>query len=257
MNNKKWGVVAVVVLAAACLGAGVHLVRTNDAPAAESQTPDDHPQFKTLEDRFSYAYGVDLAKKFKAESIEINVDLIAEGMHSVLTHDNPKMSADEIAATMQVFQEVFLRQKEERRAIASEKNKKEGAEFLAANAKKPGVIVTKSGLQYKVIKAGTGTYSPTLEDDVIVHYRGSFVDGTEFDSTHSRDMPYTAMPKQLIEGWAEALQLMTEGAKWELYVPAELAYGENGQDPYIGPNAVLIFEVELLGIQKNESTAEG
>jgi FKBP-type peptidyl-prolyl cis-trans isomerase len=152
---------------------------------------------------------------------------------------------------MQVFEEVHLKKKEAERAAAAEKNKKEGESFLAANAKKEGVAVTKSGLQYKVITQGSGGYKPTVDDEVTVHYRGTFIDGTEFDSTYKRNKAYSANPKQLIQGWTEAILLMSKGSKWELYVPADLAYGENGSDPYIGPNAVLIFEVELLEIEKS------
>jgi FKBP-type peptidyl-prolyl cis-trans isomerase len=219
---------------------------------AETQTTSEQNQeeFKTLEDRFSYAYGADLAEKFKAEGIELNVDLLVDGMRAVFNDGEKKMSTDEVAATMQVFEEVHLKKKEAERAAAAEKNKKEGEAFLAANAKKEGVVVTKSGLQYKVINKGKGGYKPTVEDEVTVHYRGTTIDGTEFDSTHKRNKPYSATPKQLIQGWTEAIQMMSEGAKWELFVPADLAYGENGSDPYIGPNEVLLFEVELLGIQK-------
>jgi FKBP-type peptidyl-prolyl cis-trans isomerase len=131
-----------------------------------------------------------------------------------------------------------------------EKQQREGEIFLKANASREGVVVTKSGLQYRVISEGNGGYKPSLEDDVKVHYRGRLIDGTEFDSTYSRGEPYSTNAKALIEGWAEALQLMSAGAKWELYVPANLAYGEAGSPPYVGPNAVLIFEVELLDIEK-------
>ncbi len=207
-------------------------------------------EFKTLEDRFSYAYGADLAEKFKQEGIELNLDLLIDAMRAVLEGGETKMSSDEVAATLQVYQEVFLQKKEEERALAAAKNQKEGEAFLAANAKKDGVVVTPSGLQYKVITPGDGGYKPTEEDEVTVHYRGTFIDGTQFDSTHERDQAYSAKPKQLIQGWTEAMQLMSKGAKWELYVPADLAYGEQGSDPYIGPNAVLIFEIEMLDIEK-------
>lgn len=222
----------------------------NNAPDNKIVSEQDHEQFKTLEDRFSYAYGADLADKFKAEGIELNVALMAEAMQAVFAGDERKMTAEEIVATMKIYEEVHLKKKEAERAVAAEKNKKEGAAFLSENAKKPGVVVTKSGLQYRVISEGKGRYKPTVEDEVKVHYRARFIDGTEFDSTYKRNEPYSVNAKMLIEGWAEALQLMSEGAKWELYIPADLAYGEKGSDPYIGPNAVLIFEVELLEIEK-------
>jgi FKBP-type peptidyl-prolyl cis-trans isomerase len=221
--------------------------QTDDKQATSEE---EQQEFKTLEDRFSYAYGADLAKKFKAEGIELNVDLMAEAMQAVFAGGEGKMSPGEITATMEVYREVYMKKKEADREVAAEKNKKEGAAFLAENVKKPGVVVTKSGLQYKVIKEGKGGYKPTEEDEVKVHYRARFVDGKEFDSTYQRNEPYSVNAKMLIDGWAEAIQMMTEGAKWELYIPAELAYGEKGSDPYVGPNAVLIFEVDLLEIEK-------
>lgn len=114
------------------------------------------------------------------------------------------------------------------------------------------MTVTKSGLQYKVITKGSGGYKPTADDEVKVHYRARLLDGTEFDSTYSRNEPYNTVPQALIEGCTQALQLMSEGSKWELYIPANLAYGEEGSPPYVGPNATLIFEIELLEIKKSK-----
>jgi len=250
--NRYAGAVATLVLTAACVSACNQQPRSEDAVEAGLVPDEVQHGFKTLEDRFSYAYGADLAEKFKAERIALNVALMADGMRDVFEDGNKKMSAGEIAATMQVFQEVHLKKKEEERAVAAVKNKKEGEAFLIENAKKPGVVVTKSGLQYRVIREGTGSYKPTVEDEVKVHYRARFIDGTEFDSTYKRNEPYSVNAKMLIAGWAEALQLMTEGSQWELYVPADLAYGERGSDPYVGPNAVLIFQVELLEVQKRK-----
>jgi FKBP-type peptidyl-prolyl cis-trans isomerase len=160
------------------------------------------------------------------------------------------MSAEEIALTLKIYQEVHQKEKDAQWAVAKEKNRKEGEVFLTENAKKKDVVVTKSGLQYKVITQGNGGYRPTREDEVTVQYRGRLIDGTEFDSTYSRNEPYTTVPQALLEGWTEALLLMSKGAKWELYIPAKLAYGEAGSPPIIGPNAVLIFEVELLEIKR-------
>jgi FKBP-type peptidyl-prolyl cis-trans isomerase len=247
--KKNTRAVAMLVLAATCMSACDRQPPSKDL-AKQEVAGEEQQDFKTLEDRFSYAYGADLAEKFKAEGLELNVDLLVDGMRAVFDDGKRKMSADEVAATIQLFGEVHLKEKEAAKAVAAEKNKKEGEAFLAANAKQEGVVVTTSGLQYKVISQGNGGYKPTLEDEVTVHYRGTTIDGTEFDSTYKRNKPYSASPKQLIQGWTEAIQMMSEGSKWQLYVPADLAYGENGSDPYIGPNAVLIFEVELLDIQK-------
>jgi FKBP-type peptidyl-prolyl cis-trans isomerase FkpA len=134
---------------------------------------------------------------------------------------------------------------EKERAAQSEKNRQEGAEFLAANMAKEGVMTTDSGLQYKVLVEGSGE-SPTAEDTVQVHYRGTLIDGTEFDSSYSRGEPTEFKVGAVIAGWTEALQMMKEGDKWELYIPSDLAYGERGAGADIGPDSVLIFEVELL-----------
>jgi FKBP-type peptidyl-prolyl cis-trans isomerase len=240
--NKNTSIVVMVVIAA-CVGA------CHRQPASEAAAQED---FQTLEDRYSYAYGAHLAEQLKAEGMQMNVALMASAMQAVFDGSEKKMSVGEIAATIQLYQQAHAKQKESEWAAAIETNKAEGEAFLKENATKEGVVVTKSGLQYKVIAKGSGGYKPTLEDDVKVHYRGRLVDGTEFDSTYSRGEPYTTNPKALIEGWAEALTLMSEGSKWELYVPANLAYGEAGSPPYVGPNAVLIFEVALLEIHKRQ-----
>lgn len=249
--KKTTSALAIAVLTAACMGS-VHSQQANGAAPSEDAVDESQQEFKTLEDRFSYAYGLDLAEKFKAEGIKLNVALMAAAMQAVLEGGEKKMSAGEASATMEIYRGVYLKEKEEKRAIAAEKNKKEGEAFLKANAKKEGVVITKSGLQYKVITPGKGKYKPTIDDEVKVHYRARFVDGTEFDSTYKRDKPYSVNAKMLIDGWAEALQLMTQGAKWELYIPSNLAYGENGSDPHVGPNAVLIFEVELLEVERQK-----
>lgn len=248
--NRYAGAVASLVLAAAFVAACNQQPRSEAVTAAKAAADEKQHDFKTLEDRFSYAYGLDLAEKFKAEGIELNVDLLMAAMQAVFEGGERKMSAEEVAATMEVFQEVHLKEKEAARAAAAEKNKREGEAFLAENAKKEGVVVTKSGLQYRIISRGNGGYTPTADDEVTVHYRGTFIDGTEFDSTYQRNKPHSAKARQLIQGWTEALQLMSEGSKWALYVPAHLAYGEKGSDPWVGPNAVLIFEVELLDVEK-------
>ncbi|HEY6641849.1 FKBP-type peptidyl-prolyl cis-trans isomerase [Povalibacter sp.] len=248
--KRNMSVVAVLGLTAACMGGCSRQPQAKDVAEMEAVAEERQQDFRTLEDRFSYAYGAELAEKFRAEGIELNVALMAAAMQAVFDGGEKKMSAGEVAATMEVYREVHLKKKETERVVAAEKNTKEGEVFLRENARKEGVVVTRSGLQYKVITRGSGGRKPTLEDDVKVHYRGRLIDGSEFDSTYSRSEPYSTNPKMLIEGWAEALQLMTEGSKWELYVPADLAYGDEGSPPHVGPNAVLIFEVELLEIEK-------
>jgi FKBP-type peptidyl-prolyl cis-trans isomerase len=248
--KKATSAVVILVLTAVCMGGCSQQPQSKDTAEVQTAAEENQKDFKTLEDRFSYAYGADLGEKFKAEGIELNVALVAAGMQAALAGGEKKMDAGEIAATLATYREVYLKEKEEKRAAAAEKNTKEGEVFLRENAKREGVVVTKSGLQYKVITKGEDGYKPTEDDEVKVHYRATFIDGSEFDSTYKRNQPYSVPPRQLIKGFTEALQLMSAGSKWELYIPADLAYGEQGSDPYVGPNAVLIFEVELLEIKK-------
>lgn len=252
--KKYISAVTLVVMGAIFMGTYSDPSQAKGSAEKESVADENQPDFKTLEDRFSYAYGADLAEKFKEEGIELNVALLAAAMQDVFGDGDMKMSDGEIVATLEVYQEIHTKKKEAERAVIGEKNQQEGERFLAENARKDGVVVTDSGLQYRVLIDGNGGYKPTEDDEVTVHYRGTFIDGTEFDSTHARNEAYRARVKQLLEGWSEALQLMSEGAKWELYIPADLAYGERGSDPYVGPNAVLIFEVELLEIEKQNGS---
>ena len=251
-NRMKTNTIAVVALAltAACMGACNWQPPSGEVAETGTVAQESQQDFKTLEDRYSYAYGAHLAEQFRAEGIEVNAALMADAMQAVFDGGEKKMSAGEIAATIRLYQEAHAKKKEAEWAVATEENKRAGEAFLRENAGKEGVVVTKSGLQYKVLAKGNGGYKPTVEDDVKVHYRGRLIDGTEFDSTYSRGEPYSTTAKALIVGWAEALQLMSKGARWELYVPANLAYGEAGSPPYVGPNAVLIFEVELLEVDK-------
>ncbi|BFM05806.1 FKBP-type peptidyl-prolyl cis-trans isomerase [Halioxenophilus aromaticivorans] len=205
-------------------------------------------QFKSLEERFSYAYGVDLANKFKAEGITLDVVLLASAMQAVFDDAQPALKTGEVQATLQAYQQVYTHKKEADWAAAGVKNSEQGETFLRNNAQQPGIKVTDTGLQYKIIETGTGQQHPAPTDEVLVHYTARFVNNTEFESTHSRNTPYQVKVKQLIPGWSEALQLMTKGARWELYIPPSIAYGERGSGDFVGPNAVLIFDVELLDI---------
>ena len=242
---------AVAIWAMSTILLGVYSEPSQSQNAAEKESAADAipHEFKSLDERFSYAYGADLAKKFKAEGVELNPAIVATAMQDVYGDGDTRMSAEEIVATIDLYLEIHRKKQEAERAVLAEKNKREGEAFLAANAKQAGVVVTESGLQYKIITAGHGGYQPTADDEVTVHYRGTFIDGTEFDSTYQRNEAYSARVKQLVEGWAEALQLMSKGAKWQLAIPPDIAYGERGSQ-YVGPNAVLIFEVELLDIEK-------
>lgn len=219
-------------------------------PSDNTSRESEQDDFENLEDRFSYAYGIDLAEQFKREGIELNIDLLTSAMREVFDESERRMSEGEVAATIEVYQEIHRNRKEAERAVIAEKNREAGEAFLAENASEQGIVVTESGLQYRVIREGNGGSTPMEDDQVTVHYRAMVIDGTEFDSTHSRNEPFTVRVNRLIDGWAEALQLMTEGAKWELYIPADLAYGDQGSDGYVEPGAALVFEVELLEINQ-------
>src|SRR5665213_3963718 len=159
------------------------------------------------------------------------------------------LTADEEHATLMALQNGLRKTMMDKMAKVAEKNKTEGVSFLAANKAKPGVVTLPSGLQYKILQAGTGP-KPTASDSVSCNYKGTLIDGTEFDSSYKRGEPTTFPVSGVIKGWTEALQLMPVGSKWQLFVPASLAYGEKAASPILGPNATLIFDVELISIKE-------
>jgi FKBP-type peptidyl-prolyl cis-trans isomerase FklB len=195
--------------------------------------------------RFSYIIGMQIGQQLRNDNIELDEAAFMAAIRDVAAGNKPQLSQQELQATMQRIQQ--QRQAESQKI--AEKNTLEGQKFLEENKKKAGVKVLPSGLQYKVIKSGSGT-SPKATDTVEVNYRGTLIDGTEFDSSYSRGQPATFPVNGVIKGWQEALQAMKEGGKWQIYVPAELAYGSRGAGAKIGPNATLIFDVELLKIKK-------
>jgi len=202
-------------------------------------------------DQLSYSFGYSIGNNLKKQDIEINPENLIKGLQDAFSATTkPLLSQQQMDEVMKAFQkERFRQQIEERKASASQ-NLKEGEAFLAENAKKPGVTVLASGLQYKVITPGTGKM-PKADDKVTTNYQGRLINGTEFDSSYKRGKPATFPVNGVIAGWREALQLMKEGAKWQLFIPAKLAYGERGTPGgNIGPNATLIFEIELLSIVK-------
>lgn len=202
-------------------------------------------------DRIGYSIGIKIGADFAKNEIEVNLDAFVQGLKDGLAGTEPKMSEDERQQAMMELGQAMKAKQEAKRKVALEKNRKEGQEFLAANAKKEGVKVLESGLQYKVVQEGQGE-NPGPEDSVTVNYKGTIIDGTVFDSTESRGKPATFGLGQVIKGWSEALQLMKPGAKYIIYLPAELAYGDQGAGPVIGPGQTLIFEVELISITKKE-----
>ena len=223
---------------------------------------------KTEKEKLSYIIGTQIARQFKAEEIEVDLDSLMMGLKDALEGNKLVMSRSEMEKVYEPFQKRMLaklqakkakeaaKRAEEaaKRAEEAKKNLAAGTAFLDANKAKEGVKVLPSGLQYKVITEGTGN-TPTATDKVKTHYRGTLIDGTEFDSSYKRNRPAEFGVTGVIKGWTEALQLMKEGAKWELYIPANLAYGERGR-PGIPPNSTLIFEIELLEIVKPADEAK-
>ncbi len=209
-------------------------------------------ELKTQKDKLSYAIGMDMGGSLKRNAIDVDIDALVKGLKDALAGGKMMMTEQEQRETLMAFQKEFQAKQQEKMKTLAEKNKKEGEAFLAENKKKPGVKTLPSGLQYKVITEGKGA-SPKETDTVTVNYRGTLIDGTEFDSSYKRNEPATFPVKGVIKGWTEALQLMKVGAKWQLFVPSSLAYGERGAGGVIGPNATLIFEVELLKIGPKEN----
>jgi len=195
---------------------------------------------KNQKEKVSYIIGMDIGSNLKKQSIDVDPNILAKGVQQSLAGSKPLLTEQEIQETMMAFQKEMMAKQKER-----------GDAFLAENKKKEGVKTLPSGLQYKVIKAGTGK-KPKLNDTVMTHYRGTLIDGTEFDSSYKRGQPVSFLVSGVLPGWTEALQLMEEGAKWQLFIPSNLAYGERGAGGIIGPNATLIFEIELISIQEKK-----
>lgn len=210
---------------------------------------------QTEEQKVAYGMGLNLGKRIKQEFV-IDVDAFALGMrHAMNDQAKPLLTDEEIQKVMQDFQQKQIAKQEADFKAKAEKNKTDSEKFLAENAKAEGVKTTASGLQYKVITEGKGA-KPKPEDTVEVNYRGTLVDGTEFDSSYKRGQSVTFPVSGVIPGWTEALQLMPEGSKFELAIPSDLAYGPGGAGGVIGPNSALKFEVELIAIKKPEAAAE-
>ncbi|MFQ6605452.1 MAG: FKBP-type peptidyl-prolyl cis-trans isomerase [Fidelibacterota bacterium] len=200
------------------------------------------------QDSISYSIGMDIASSFSAQSVDVNPDAFVQGFMTKYSGNDTKLSEEDMRNVLMAFRQELRQKQQEEAKLKAEANLKAGEEFLAENRTKEGVVETESGLQYKVLKSVDGP-SPTATDRVKVHYTGRLLDGTVFDSSVERGQPATFRVNGVIKGWTEALQLMRVGEKWELYIPGNLAYGERGSGGKIEPNALLIFEVELLGIE--------
>lgn len=199
----------------------------------------------TDEQKVSYIMGMNIGSQISSDDFELDMDTFTLGISDAFSGAEPRLSEEEVRTTIESFQADMAAKQEAEIKKLAEANQKEGEAFLAEKAAAEGVVVLESGLQYKVLEAGTGP-KPSPENTVEVHYRGTLIDGTEFDSSYKRGVPAQFGVTQVIPGWTEALQLMPEGSRWELYIPSDLAYGPGGTGGAIGPNQTLVFEVELL-----------
>ena len=202
---------------------------------------------KDSKDKVSYSIGLNIGLNLKKQNVSINPDTLALGLKDALA-GKPQMTDEQVKETMTAFEKEMI----DKQKAVGVKNQADGEKFLAENKKKEGVKTTASGLQYKVIKEGSGA-QPKETDTVMANYRGTLINGTEFDSSYKRGQPTTFPVSGVIKGWTEALQMMKVGSKYQLFIPANLAYGERAMGPDIGPNSTLIFEVELVGIQGGQT----
>jgi FKBP-type peptidyl-prolyl cis-trans isomerase len=258
---RKFSTATVTLLATGTMLLGSALAQQNpatspqSAPAAKAQTPQTPASgspsssgLSTQKEKLSYAIGMNIGKNLHRDGVDIDMNLLSQGLKDGLSGGQTQMTDQEAQAAVVELQNGLRKKQEEKMQQSGEANKKEGDAFLAANKTKPGVVTLPSGLQYKILTTGTGP-KPTATDSVVCNYRGTLIDGTEFDSSYKRGQPATFPVNGVIKGWTEALQLMPVGSKWQLFVPPDLAYGARGAGNEIGPNSTLIFEVELQSIK--------
>jgi FKBP-type peptidyl-prolyl cis-trans isomerase len=219
--------------------------RTGTGTGTRTTTP---LVLKTQKEKASYAIGMNIGKTFKKDAVDVDPAIFLRGVKDALSGSKALLTDEEIKSTLTILQTQLQKQQEETMRQAAEVNKKAGDAFLAENKTKEGVVALPSGLEYKILTPGTGP-KPAATDTVVCNYRGTLIDGKEFDSSYKRGQPATFPVSGVIKGWTEALQLMPVGSKWQIVVPGDLAYGDRGAGPDIGPGSTLIFEVELLSIQ--------
>lgn len=226
--------------------------QTQTSPAKPAQTaPASNSPLKTELDRLSYSIGMNLGTGLKEQAVEVNSEMLLRGIKDGMSGAKALMTDDEIRTSLGNLKTQLQAKQAAMQQKKGTENKAKGDKFLAENKTKEGVVTLPSGLQYKVLKQGDGP-KPTATDTVTTNYRGTLVDGTQFDSSYDRKQPATFPVGGVIKGWTEALQLMPVGSKWQLFIPPNLAYGEQGAANVIGPNETLIFEVELISIQQPE-----
>jgi FKBP-type peptidyl-prolyl cis-trans isomerase FklB len=222
------------------------------APAA--QAPAAASAFKTQKEKLSYAIGMEMGKGVKTQGIDVDPALLTQGLNDALSGGKPRMSEEELKQVITALQQDLRQKQTASQQAAGAENKAKGDAYLAENAKKEGVVALPDGLQYKILTAGQGK-KPAETDTVLCNYKGTFIDGTEFDSSTQAGKPVPFEVKNVIPGFKEVLQLMPVGSKWQVFIPSSLGYGERGAGSVIGPNSALIFEIELVGIQEPSSPA--
>jgi FKBP-type peptidyl-prolyl cis-trans isomerase len=254
--RKTFAIPAVLLLAAAVAASAQQSGQPTQKPAPQTAQP--APQAapaapnaagkpEALLDRASYIIGLNLGKSLKTNDIQANTELIVKGLRDGLSGGQALLTDEEMQTAMTAFQQQVAQQQEAKQKAVGEKNKTEGEAFLAKNKARKEVKTTASGLQYEVLKEGTGA-APKATDTVTVNYKGTLMDGTTFDSSYDRGEPATFVLNQVIPGWTEGVQLMKVGSKYKFYIPSALGYGDHGAGSVIGPNAPLVFEVELVSI---------
>lgn len=254
--------IALLLTCSIALGACAAAQSTSTAPAKKapasaakrktataSRTPaKPDTQLTTDKEKASYALGLSVGSNFKKQQLDVDPDIVAKGLRDGYTGAKPLLSEEDATAAFNQLKSETMAKQEGTRSEMTVKNKAEGEQFLAENKTKEGVVSLPSGLQYKILQEGTGQ-KPVRSDVVVCHYRGTLLNGTEFDSSYKRAQPASFPVSGVIKGWTEALQLMPVGSKWQLFIPPDLAYGERGAEADIGPNSTLVFEVELISIE--------
>ena len=226
------------------------------SPAASEQSTPSNSPFKTNKEKASYALGINVGSSLHRQSVDIDPDLFAQGLKDAMSGKKPLITEEEGHAALMELQNEVRAQQAQKMKEEGDTNKKDGEAYLAANKAKPGVVTLPSGLQYKILKEGTGP-KPTATDTVECNYTGTLINGTEFDSSAKHGGPAKFPVNGVIKGWTEALQLMPAGSKWQLFIPSDLAYGERGTpDGSIGPNSTLVFDVELLSVEQPKPEAK-
>jgi FKBP-type peptidyl-prolyl cis-trans isomerase FklB len=251
---KRIRITLVALLMCSAFASYAEDAKPSPSPADSASPPS---TLKDDKDKISYSLGVDIGRTLQKFQLDLNEAALSQGIADVLGNKSMAMTDQELQQTLQAFQQKMMQKQQEAMAkkqedmkVVAEKNKADGKKFLEANAKKTDVKTTASGLQYKVIKAGTGE-KPKDTDVVEANYRGTTIDGKEFDSSAKHGNSASFPVNGVIKGWSEALKMMPVGSKWELYVPSDLAYGDEGAGDDIAPGSTLVFEVELLSVKKN------